>query len=133
MDSTPEERYLDRNWEGQKPFLFRMKGIFEDLIEGLETGRESFDRQSKRRLCTLYLLASHLYYDHDHSAMPDTLFDKLCKYLHENFESLREEMVWGVGSLMTKDNLAAGTCLGVDYPWVVRGVTRLILSGEADA
>jgi|TARA_R110000823_G_scaffold315253_1_gene446332 hypothetical protein len=64
-----------------------------------------------------YLMASYLYYEENVNVIPDTEFDELCKYLLEH----HDELTHPHKHLVTKDNLRAGTCLGIEYPSRVKG------------
>ena len=86
-------------------------------VADLEVGEIELVAMNLIHLSNLYLYASHAYYDDDHPIMSDGLYDKICVFMHENFDLMDMVGVWfSLG--ITKDNLAAGTCLGVDHATV---------------
>ena len=79
-------------------------------IADLATGRVTFTGVNIRTLSNIYLQTSHAYYQDDASLMPDTLFDKMCKFLLKNWKAMEEDGVWFSLGIF-KENLEAGTCL----------------------
>jgi len=75
-------------------------------INQLETGEVSISEVSLIRLSNIYLVASHLYYDHDISMMRDTTFDQICKQLYALYTDVDP---WWKEELFTLDGLSAGT------------------------
>ena len=60
----------------------------------------------------MYLMASYMYYEEDTPIMADGDFDNLCVHLLENLDKYEHKHK----HLVTKENLSAGSCLGVKYP-----------------
>lgn len=80
-------------------------------------------------LTNVYLHCSYAYYELNESLMSDARFDQLCRYLHDNFDMLEMMGVRGVGDVIVKDNLAAGTCLGVFYnPGLREAVSEVVMA-----
>ncbi len=66
-----------------------------------------------------YLMASYAYYDLDEALISDGLYDEICHILLAmvDGDDLPEHRH---AHLVTRDNLRAGTCLGVQYPHIVK-------------
>ena len=105
-----------KSQRGYMDKLIEIAGQVNSLIADLETGKTEFAKYSHISLCNLYLYASESYYVHDESVMTDGMFDKLCGYLLEQYDVLEMVGVWHVGRDIKKENLEAGTCLGVEFP-----------------
>lgn len=63
-----------------------------------------------------YLLASYCYYELDNPIMTDEEFDKLCKYILTNYDTLTHMHK----HLVSIDNLKASSALGIEYPLVIQ-------------
>jgi hypothetical protein len=95
--------------------------IYERAV-ALDAGTARFEDASYIGLCNLYLFASYAYYELDDPILGDETFDRLCKYLYNNWDFLAAEGVWHVGLVIIEDNLRAGTCIGVTYPDAVKEI-----------
>lgn len=102
------------------------------LIADLETGKTELTKYNHISLCNLYLYASECYYAHDTSVMTDGMFDKICKYLLEQFDVLEMVGVWHVGRNIVRGNLEAGTCIGVTFPVPVQNIAHFLREIQAE-
>lgn len=93
----------------------------------LNLGEIKFEDCSFITLTNLYLFASYAYYQQDDPILLDGTYDRLCKYLYNNWDFLAAEGVWHVGELIQEGNLQAGTCIGVVYPNAVREIADVLI------
>ncbi len=93
----------------------------------LDRGEMRFEDVSFIALTNLYLFASYAYYQQDDPILLDGTYDRLCKYLYNNWDFLAAEGVWHVGELIQEGNLQAGTCIGVVYPNSVREIADVLI------
>lgn len=93
--------------------------LYERILK-LDSGELSFGDLNFIAETNIYLYCSYAYYELNESLMSDLMFDLLCSWLYENYDILAFMGVWWVGKTIVKDNLKAGTCLGVEYPKMVR-------------
>lgn len=95
------------------------------VVTEIRTGRP-FRAFSLRRLFTLYLVASYLYYQQDRCIMADEDYDHLCRYLWEHWDRAEEENVWNRG-LVTPEDLIAGTGYAIkEYPQAIQWIALFI-------
>ena len=75
-----------------------------------------------------YLMASYAYYVKDESLLSDETFDKLCKHIYDNWDSLNHKLK----HLVPKESLTAGTGFDVEFYKFPNGLLRIIdnLIGE---
>lgn len=82
------------------------------------------NRHAKRSL-QRFLMASYLYYHEITSIMDDTEYDKLARYLLDNWDAWQDHQH---AYLVTKDDLRAGTLYAIgrdDYPQMVVQASQL--------
>lgn len=83
-----------------------------------EVVRECF-KKNKNTCISWWLTCSYCYYIRHDSLMSDEAFDKMCKWMLENYDSLEHNNK----NLITKEMLSAGSGYNLkaeDYPLVVR-------------
>lgn len=66
-----------------------------------------------------YLMCAYAYYVEDRPLISDHEFDELAQYILANYDQIEHQHKY----LVTKDDLEAGTYLGV-YPERVKGAVR---------
>ncbi len=71
-----------------------------------------------------YLIASCAYYEYDVPLFTDAFFDGLCRHLLTIIDGDGFGPDFGYDPLIIRDNLTAGTCLGVKYPAEIREAAR---------
>ncbi len=81
-------------------------------------------------LTNVYLVACMLYYEHDAPFMDDGPYDGLCRYLHEHYDDMAAAGVWWLGKVIVRENLEAGSCVGVEYPKGIRDMVDQHLIGK---
>ena len=79
-------------------------GSFDNVV------RECF-KKNKNSCISFFLSASYCYYILYQSLMTDEAFDKLCKWMLENYDSLEHEHK----HLVTKEMLSAGSGYNIPY------------------
>lgn len=83
----------------------------------LQSGELSFDECPVIYLHNLYLVTSYLYYEMNISMISDSLYDKLCGYIHDHLEEFMV-MCWHKQTL-DAELLRAGTGSSLDYPQAI--------------
>lgn len=68
----------------------------------------------------IYLMSSYLYYKENCHVLSDEQFDRLCKELLDNWDSITHRHK----GLVTKGDLEAGTGYAIQYPSIVIGAAR---------
>lgn len=84
-----------------------------DAIMEIKYGRP-FDSFNFIMLHNIYMLGCILYYHLDESILSDTDFDKLCKYLLDNFNEAKK-VIRNPDETFIKDNLQAGTGYNIKF------------------
>lgn len=87
-------------------------GSYDSLVRGLF-------KKNKNVCISWFLLLSYAYYQLDESLCTDSFFDKMCKWMLDNYADLEHEHK----HLVTKEMLKAGSGFNlkeVDYPSRVR-------------
>lgn len=67
-----------------------------------------------------YLMASYAYYELDQPLLTDSAFDELAKFMLHRWGAIKHRHK----SLITEDDLRAGTLLRRDFPEIVIGATK---------
>jgi len=101
------------------------------IARALDAGKAP-DAYCLRELCTLYMVASYLYYERNESVMRDDSYDRLCAYLADHHDELEAAGVWG-RHLIDHDALRAGTGYGMSgrYPPAIMSIAEaMIWTGE---
>ena len=98
-----------------------------DRLKGIEDGSIPYPDVPFIGMTNAYLFASYAYYEMDVSLISDFTYDMVCAYLLENFDALEMLGVWHVGKVIVKDNLAAGTCIGIEYPDYVKAAVPVMV------
>ena len=78
-----------------------------------------------------FLMTSFAYYHYDISILTDEVFDKMCKYMLDNYELISHPHKY----LVTKDMLGAGSGYNLtwsDYPQIVRVSTHRFINEIQD-
>jgi len=97
------------------PWYYEATRHVERVASGVDAGVD-LEAYNLITLTNVYLVAACLYYDHDSPLISDGAFDALCVYLHDHYDEMVDAGVYWVGTVIVLQNLAAGTCVGVEYP-----------------
>lgn len=68
-----------------------------------------------------YLLSSYCYYREAESLLSDEVFDRLCKYMYDNWDSLEHKLKY----LVDKESLTAGTGYDIQFNNYPQGLLRI--------
>lgn len=82
--------------------------------------------ENPNRSIPYYLMASYGYYIEDSPFLTDHCYDKLARYIHDNWDSIQHPHK----QHLTQSDLRAGTFLG-EYPTIVKGAVADIRSRYA--
>lgn len=107
-------------YEKQRALVPEIQRKIAGDIGMLDSRLSDFQDYNFIRLTNIYLLASYCYYELDVPIMSDGVFDALCGYLADHFDALEMFGVWHVGSVIVKENLDVGTCIGIEYPEMIQ-------------
>lgn len=107
----------------------------EQAVASIEAAADTLIKSNANRMVPWYLILSYLYYVHDISATSDTFFDKLCKRLLDEWDSVehyhkhhidREQLTEGTGYYLKFEGAfgsridgAAGAILRQHMPWAM--------------
>ena len=104
-------------------------GCYDNVV------RDCF-KKNKNSSISWFLSSSYCYYQKDESLMSDIAFDKLCKWMFDNHDSLEHEHK----HLVTKDMLQAGSGFNLkadDYPLRVQHsapvLIKMMYAGQGSA
>jgi len=86
-----------------------------------------FSITNENMLVPWYLMAAYAYYEEDDPIISDSLFDRICKSILDNWDSIQHYHK----KYLSKEMLEAGTYIG-DYPSIVAGAVRNIRSKGAN-
>lgn len=86
-----------------------------------------FSETPFRQLCDVYFVCNELYYKHNHPILPDTAYDKMCRYLLDNYEEAKE-WISDIETYIPKANLKAGTGYKCECPDLMKNVAVIILN-----
>jgi len=87
------------------------------------------DFQTNKSSCVAwYLMASYAYYKQNESLLSDEVFDKMCKWMIENWDSIEHKHK----GFINKESLSAGTGFDIEFNFFPQGLLRVInkLIGE---
>ena len=85
-----------------------------------------FQEFSTIDLHNVYLMTSLAYYKHNRSYISDISFDKLCKYMLDNYNEF-VSVVRHPEKLLTKDDLMAGTGFALEYPGAIHHILDMYM------
>jgi hypothetical protein len=99
-----------------------------EIINGIydEAARWCF-KQNPSSTISWFLSASYAYYCRYESLLADDVFDKLCKYILDNYDKLQHAHK----HLVTKEMLSAGSGYNLkesDYPLIVKVTTEKFIA-----
>lgn len=83
-----------------------------------DLAREAF-RRKKSTVVPWVLMASYAYYILSESLLEDGTFDKMCKYLYDNWDSIEHRHK----NLFTREDMSSGSLFMLkadDYPLIVQ-------------
>lgn len=98
-----------------------INGNYDEMI------RECF-KKNKNSCISFWLVGSYCYYLKNESLFKDETFDKLSRWMYDNYDSLEHEHK----SLITKDMLKAGSGFNLkesDYPLRVKVTADMFIRG----
>lgn len=75
-----------------------------------EKCRQDF-KMNKNSCIAWYLMSSYGYYQKDESLLSDPVYDKMCKYILDNWENLNHKLKY----LVPKESLHAGTGFNIPF------------------
>ncbi len=85
-----------------------------------EKCRQDF-KINKSSCVAWYLLSSYAYYREAESLLSDTTFDKMCKYMLDNWENIQHKYK----HLVNKESLTAGTGFDINFNEFPDGLLRI--------
>lgn len=94
------------------------------ILRNYDTQARENYKKSPKSVYFWLLASSYLYYHEPHrpSLLSDEVFDKMCKHLLENYDTIPKHSK--LAHLITKDNLQCGSFYNIlqhEYPvWLVR-------------
>lgn len=97
--------------------------MFEVINGNFDQAARDCFKKNKNSCISWWMSASYAYYARYESLLSDEAYDKMSKYILDNYDSLEHEHK----HLITKEMLSAGTAYNLkeyDYPMVVKVTTE---------